>query len=82
VHAKAGDAIVTGTAGETWRVSQARFPHKYRPVPPVLAGEAGAYMSLPHRILRLQMRSPFEVVAGGWAYRISPDAPRLARRLR
>jgi hypothetical protein len=62
VHAKAGDAIVTGTAGETWRVSQARFPHKYRPVPPVLAGEPGAYMSLRNRILALQMQEPFEVV--------------------
>ena len=62
VYAKAGDAIVTGTAGETWRVSQARFPHKYRPVPPTSAGEAGAYMSLPNRILALQMNTPFEVV--------------------
>jgi hypothetical protein len=62
VHAKAGDAIVTGTAGETWRVSQARFSHKYRPVPPIAAGEAGPYMSLPNRILALQMDTPFKVV--------------------
>lgn len=61
VHAKAGDAIVTGTAGETWRVSRARFPHKYRPVPPLRAGEPGAYLSLRNRILALQMHSPFEV---------------------
>lgn len=62
VHARAGDAILTGTAGEHWRVSQARFPHKYRPVPPLVAGEPGSYMSLRNRILALQMREPFEVV--------------------
>jgi hypothetical protein len=62
VHAKAGDAILTGSAGENWRVSQARFLHKYRPVPPVVAGRPGAYLSLPNRILALQMEGPFEVV--------------------
>jgi hypothetical protein len=62
VHAKAGDAIITGTAGETWRVSQAHFAKKYRPVPPTVAGEAGPYMSLRNRILALQMLEPFEVV--------------------
>ena len=62
VHAKAGDAIITGTAGETWRVSQAHFAKKYRPVPPTVAGEPGPYMSLPNRILALQMQEPFEVL--------------------
>jgi hypothetical protein len=62
VHAKAGDAIITGTAGETWRVSQAHFAKKYRPVPPTVAGEAGPYMSLRNRILALQMQQPFEVL--------------------
>jgi hypothetical protein len=62
VHAKPGDAILTGTAGETWRVSQARFLHKYRPAPATVAGEAGAYLSLRNRILAVQMREPFEVL--------------------
>jgi len=62
VHARAGDAILTGTAGETWRVSRAHFHDKYRPVPPVSAGEPGPYMSRRYRILALQMRQPFEVV--------------------
>jgi hypothetical protein len=62
VHAKAGDAILTGIAGEHWRVSRAHFANKYRPVPPLLAGEPGAYISLPNRILALQIQEPFEVL--------------------
>jgi PGDYG protein len=62
VHAMPGDAIITGTAGEHWRVSHARFSEKYRPVPPTVAGEAGQYVSLPNRILALPMTGPFEVL--------------------
>lgn len=61
VHAKAGDAIVTGIAGEQWRVSRGRFPEKYRPLPPTRMGEPGAYLSLRTVILALQMQGPFEV---------------------
>jgi hypothetical protein len=62
VHARAGDAIITGTAGEHWRVSYARFPYKYRPVPPTIAGESGRYISLPSRILAVPMSEAFEVM--------------------
>lgn len=62
VHAEAGDAIITGVAGETWRVSQARFPRKYRAVAPTLDGQSGRYTSLPYRIFALRMTEPFEVV--------------------
>ncbi len=62
VHARAGDAIITGTAGEHWRVSRARFADKYRPVPPTVAGEAGRYVSLPNRILAVPMSESFEVL--------------------
>ena len=31
VKVKPGDAILTGINGEHWRVSQERFPDKYRP---------------------------------------------------
>jgi PGDYG protein len=61
VHARAGDAIVTGIAGEHWRVSRAHFAAKYQPVPPTVAGQAGRYRSLPIRILALRMSEPFEV---------------------
>src|ERR1700733_2232513 len=62
VHAAPGDAILTGTAGEHWRVSRARFADKYRPVPPTVAGEAGRYVSLPNRIMAVPMGEAFEVL--------------------
>ena len=62
VHARPGDAIITGTAGEHWRVSRSRFADKYRPVPPTVAGEAGRYVSLPNRIMAVPMTEVFEVL--------------------
>jgi PGDYG protein len=62
VHAKPGDAILTGIGGEHWRVSRERFNEKYRPVAPTRAGEPGRYVSLPNRILALLMSEPFEVL--------------------
>jgi hypothetical protein len=74
VHAKPGDAIITGIAGEKWRVSQAHFARKYRPVPPVKAGEAGSYVSLPNHILALQMQEPFEVMLADGVSRLTGHA--------
>lgn len=71
VHARPGDAIITGTAGEHWRVSRARFADKYRPVPPTLAGEAGRYVSLPNRILAVPMNHEFEVLLADGVSRLS-----------
>ena len=62
VHARPGDAIVTGVAGELWRVSRGRFAQKYRPVPPTRAGQPGAYESLPNRVLALRLDRPFLVI--------------------
>ena len=62
VHAMTGDAIITGTAGEQWRVSHARFGDKYQPVPPTVAGHTGRYVSLPNRILAVPMTEEFEVL--------------------
>jgi hypothetical protein len=61
VHAKPGDAIITGVGGERWRVSRAHFTDKYRPVPPTVMGESGVYASLPYRILALHMQQAFDV---------------------
>jgi hypothetical protein len=74
VHAAPGDAIITGTAGEHWRVSRARFPDKYRPVPPTVAGEAGRYISLPNRILAVPMTEPFEVLLADGVSRLTGRA--------
>lgn len=62
VHARRGDAIITGIDGEHWRVSQERFPHKYQPVEPTPPGSDGTYRSLRTRILALQMTEDFEVL--------------------
>jgi hypothetical protein len=62
VHAKAGDAIITGIAGERWRVSRAHFSAKYRPVPPTQDGAPGTYVSLPNRILAVRMNQAFNVL--------------------
>jgi len=62
VHARAGDAIVTGTEGERWRVSRAHFAEKYQPVAPTLAGQDGRYVSIGNRIMAVPMSAAFEVI--------------------
>jgi PGDYG protein len=74
VHARPGDAIITGTAGEHWRVSRARFADKYRPVPPTVAGEAGRYVSLPNRIMAVPMTTAFEVLLADGVSRLNGHA--------
>jgi hypothetical protein len=74
VHARPGDAIITGTAGEHWRVSRARFTDKYRPVPPTVAGEAGRYVSLPNRIMAVPMTEAFEVLLADGVSRLNGRA--------
>jgi hypothetical protein len=71
VQARPGDAIITGTAGEHWRVSRARFTDKYRPVPPTVAGEAGRYISLPNRIMAVPMAEAFEVLLADGVSRLN-----------
>jgi hypothetical protein len=74
VYARPGDAIITGTAGEHWRVSRARFADKYRPVPPTVAGEAGRYVSLPNRIMAVRMTEAFDVLLADGVSRLSGRA--------
>jgi hypothetical protein len=62
VHAKPGDAIITGIAGERWRVSRAHFGQKYRPLPPTRDGDPGTYVSLPNRIAAVRMNRAFNVL--------------------
>ena len=74
VQALPGDAIITGIAGEHWRVSRARFAHKYQPVPPTVAGESGRYVSLPNRILALPMSEAFQVLLADGVSRLNGRA--------
>ena len=62
VSVRSGDAIMTGIAGEQWRVSRGSFEHRYTPIPPTRAGQPGRYESLPIEVLAIAMDGPFEVV--------------------
>ncbi len=62
VQARVGDAILTGINGEHWRVSQERFPDKYRPAESTQPGADGAYVSLPNRVFAVPMTTAFEVL--------------------
>ena len=62
-----GDALVTGSTGDRWSVSRARFDARYLPVAPLRAGEDGCYRSKPIPVRAKQMGATFSVArsAGG-----------------
>jgi hypothetical protein len=62
VRAKPGDAILTGTSGENWRVSRPHFSDKYTPVAPTVEGSAGRYRAKPYEVLALRMDEQFRVI--------------------
>ncbi len=61
VRVRPGDALVTGHAGDRWRVPAAQFRLRYVPVPPVQAGGAGRYRSRPLPAQAARMNESFEV---------------------
>jgi hypothetical protein len=68
-HYRAGDALVTGTDGDTWCVARVRFDARYEPVPPLQAGVNGRYRNLPQTVLARRIDEPFAVrraVSGDW----------------
>jgi len=71
VLARPGDAIITGIAGENWRVSRSHFAEKYEAVPPTVDGQPGQYRSLPISILAVPMTEAFEVVLADEASRLT-----------
>lgn len=71
VHVRAEDAIITGIAGEHWRVSRSHFSERYRPVPPTRLGQPGRYASRPKRILAVPMSTAFEVLLADNVSRLS-----------
>lgn len=62
VRAQPGDAVITGIAGEHWRVSRRHFADKYRPAGGTEPGRDGTYLSLRNRVLAIRMQEPFEVL--------------------
>jgi len=74
VYAHPGDAILTGNGGHQWRVSHGKFAHKYRPVPPTVAGQSGRYVSLPYHILAVQLQQPFSVLLADQMSQLSGQA--------
>jgi hypothetical protein len=62
VHARIGDAILTGKKGEQWRVSRARFSEKYQPVAPTVPGTDGRYAAQAIRVAAVHMSERFQVV--------------------
>lgn len=64
---QAGDALITGSTGDRWSVSRARFEARYTPVAPLQPGQDGAYRANPVPVLARQMQEAFtlERSAGG-----------------
>jgi hypothetical protein len=71
VAARAGDAIVTGPAGEQWPVARARFMDRYQPLGALAPGVDGTYLSQPADVLALAMTVPFEVHLPGGDSRLA-----------
>lgn len=74
VHAKLGDAIVTGLFGELWPVPSASFAGKYQAVSPLVMGAPGLYLTLPIEVLAVPMDAPFEVVLADGHSRLTGQA--------
>jgi len=74
VQARPGDAIVTGGAGEQWRVSRAHFAEKYRALPPTPDGQDGRYVSLTNSIMAVSMSGAFEVLLADGISRLRGQA--------
>lgn len=64
VRYRAGDALLTGVAGERWPIGRAKFDAAYEPLPPTVAGSAGAYRRRPRVVLAMRMAEPFRVRVG------------------
>jgi hypothetical protein len=74
VRARAGDAIVTGTAGEEWPVPIKSFAAAYRPLGATAMGAPGEYRRLPKPVLAARMQSTFAVVLVDGQSRLSGGA--------
>ncbi len=89
----AGDAVLTGSTGDRWCVSRARFDAKYRPVGSARPGEPGRYRNVPAPIRGKQMTEAFSVArsaggdvlqgaAGDWLVEYAPGDHGIVARAR
>ena len=78
-----GDALITGSTGDQWSVSRARFDAKYVALSPLVHGQDGAYRNKPLPVLAKQMSIAFSVQratdgdvihgnAGDWLMQYAP----------
>lgn len=82
VRHAAGDALLTGAAGERWPVRRAVFELHYRAAPGTLAGGDGRYLRNPQQVLALQLDAartvatrggdPLQGRAGDWLLQYAP----------
>jgi hypothetical protein len=89
-----GDALVTGSTGDRWVVSRARFDAKYAPADAALAhGQPGPYRNRPAVVLAKQMDAPFSIarsaagdvlrgIAGDWVMQYAPGDYGVVQTLR
>jgi hypothetical protein len=90
---EAGDALVTGSTGDRWCVSRARFDAKHLPQGATRAGEDGLYRNIPLAIRGRCMAEPFSVArsaggdvlegkAGDWLVQYAPGDHGIVARAR
>jgi hypothetical protein len=60
---KAGDAIMTGAAKESWPIARATFEKTYAPAEGSRMGRDGKFFKKPLPVLAVQMKEPFAVTA-------------------
>src|SRR5690606_20238373 len=61
---RAGDALLTGVAGERYPLGRKRFGEFYAPKPPTRAGEDGLYTRRPARVKAVRLAQPQAVALG------------------
>ena len=80
---RAGDALITGSTGDRWSVSRARFDARYTPVAPGMEGRDGLYVNRPIPVLARRMTASFTMArsaggdvlrgkAGDWVLQYAP----------
>ena len=64
VHYRRGDAVLTGSRGESWPVARGSFLDSYEPVAGGVAGKDGCYRKLPVPVLALRLERSMAVPVG------------------